>query len=600
MIDAEGAAQTLTSKATRSGLLRKQADNEPGAWNEYYFVLKPLTYLFYYNSKDDETPRGIIDLEYLTDIKRNADCLQRAVGGGDNCFRVSGKLPKNHSEPNANGDKPKMRPLYLDTDDEEEAEKWMDAIRNHRFSLKKDEQFFEMVHNLHDAEYQLSQLQEVQRKEADAKRALRVKAHVLLQKMRLLEAGKHTDSLQDEDFDADDESFDMLSTLEAMEDVMVDMEAKMKQQRQEIAKLKEANAEKDQKLIAETMSSRRNRGFTQVLQRAVSRYDNVSESEEEESPPASRRAPKPRDEPPVSRDKSVSDVQSVVAMWNAKKKKSPTQPAVPEDDSPDETESRNNRNRIAPRSGRSMTTAAETGSTPQTNASVRKFVAALQKRAAKADRESEEDTVSIDSTDERRSGEETEENIPAGWTKHESRGYPGTYYYAHETGVTSWDVPTENTLRELGGEPAEEEPVEEDRTSGNRVPERNSGNNRAQDRNSGNTRAGSRERRPTRVGTESSRGAGSRPVSARAARQSRRTENNSYLSSGDDLSEFESDEDAGGGATSSAAYRVKKPAKPKSGWTFKLPKLLPTATNAPTEAASSTSPIAHGANHHEF
>ena len=51
---------------------------------------------------------------------------------------------------------------------------------------------------------------------------------------------------------------------------------------------------------------------------------------------------------------------------------------------------------------------------------------------------SEEDTASLDSTDEH----DIEERLPPGWTKHESRGYPGTYYYANEDGKVSWEVPT--------------------------------------------------------------------------------------------------------------------------------------------------------------
>ncbi|POM57583.1 hypothetical protein PHPALM_37883, partial [Phytophthora palmivora] len=527
----------LTAKATQSGFLRKQADNEPGAWNEYYFVIKPLTYLFYYNSKDDETPRGIIDLEYLTDIKRNADCLQRAVGGGDNCFRVSGKLPRPTAEQTASGDVPKMRPLYLDTDNDDEAEKWMDAIRNHRFSLKKDEQFFEMVHQLRDAESRVTQLEEAQQKAADTKTALRVKAKTLLQKMRAVDKGDNTDDLPEVDVDdLDDVADDMLAMLEGMEDVLINLQGKLDQQKEELSQMKVDKAG--------TTSTRR--GFTQVLQRAVSRRENtsfleLSEDEEEDALAAirSRRQRKPQpqviQEQPTEKPKekpqekprekpqekskekvreeppALDNVSDVLAMWKAKKKKktSPTKQSAPETD--DEEDSSRDRHR----SVRGKTTAPDTQST-------RKYTSGQKSRGS--DRSSEEDTVSLDSTDDRESGEK----LPPGWTKHESRGYPGTFYYAHESGKVSWDVPTDDMTTDIY------------------------------------------------------------PDTSR-----------SVDTSTEYLSEYESDAETAGGTTS-AAYRKKKQPKPKSAWAFKLPKLLPTTQAAPTEVPASLSPIRRAANNHEF
>ncbi|GMF10701.1 unnamed protein product [Phytophthora lilii] len=599
MIEAEGAAPSATAKATRCGFLRKQADNEPGAWNEYYFVIKPLTYLFYYNSKDDETPRGIIDLEYLTDIKRNADCLQRAVGGGDNCFRVSGKLPRPTAEQTASGEVPKMRPLYLDTDDDDEAEKWMDAIRNHRFSVKKDEQFFEMVHQLRDAELRIAQLEEAAQKEADLKRSLCVKAKTLLQKMRAVDSG-NTDELPEVDVDdLDDTADDMLAMLEGMEDVLVNLQTKLDQQKQEIADK------------AGTVSSRRNLGFAQVIQRAVSRRENtsfleLSEDEEEETLAAikSRRQRKPQ--PPVIEEKAVEkpkekpkekakekprekpqekpkakpqekpkekareeapamdNVSDVLAMWKAKKKKSPspTRRSRPEDDE-DEDSSRN-RNRM-PRSVRSMTTALETGSAPQ---SVRKYTTVQKSRGS--DRSSEEDTVSLDSTDDRESGEK----LPPGWTKHESRGYPGTYYYAHESGKVSWEVPTDDMVGSGRGNNDSHESHHSDHED-DRVDHDDFDVYNEYDTHEDLHDHGHQDEPDVYV-------------------------ESSVDTSTEYLSGYETDEEATG-ATTSAAYRKKKP-KPKSAWTFKLPKLLPTNNNqaAPTEAAASLSPIRRGFNHHEF
>ncbi|KAF4321740.1 hypothetical protein BBO99_00004279 [Phytophthora kernoviae] len=528
------------------------------------------------------------------------NCLQRAVGGGDNCFRVSGKLPKPLGEPNANGDLPKMRPLYLDTDSDDEAEKWMDAIRNHRFNLKKDEQFFEMVHHLHDAEYKVAQFEAAQKNEVDTKHTVRIKMQKLLHKMRALESD-NADDYREDDIDENDDNFDMLSTVEAMEDVLMDLEAKTERQNQMITRLREFNAAKEKKLSAGTVSSRR--GFTQVIQRAVSRYDSEQSEDEEESPPPRRRANKAQNHPPSTHDKGVSDVQAVCAMWNAKKKTPSQPPTVPEDGDSEEADTKNNKNRTA---ARHVTTAGNTGSKPQVSPSVQKFVAALQARPGKNDRESEEDTVSIGSSDDRGSGEET---LPPGWTKHESRGFPGSYYYAHDTGVTSWEVPTEDTLRELGGSdavdsnplggsPREKNPCDKNSHEIKHHDSNNRDNNPEHGTNARNNGARINDVRDN----NSTRGNNVR-YNARnnnAKRHATGTDDDIYVeSSSDDLSELESDED--GGATSSAAYRVKKP-KPKSAWAFKLPKLLPTTNNTqpPPEVASSLSPICHAADHHEF
>ncbi|KAG6615918.1 WW domain [Phytophthora cinnamomi] len=683
-IEAEGAAETLTAKATRSGFLRKQADNEPGAWNEYYFVIKPLTYLFYYNAKDDETPRGIIDLEYLTDIKRNSDCLQRAVGAGDHCFRVSGKLPRPTAEQTATGDVPKMRPLYLDTDDGAEAELWMDAIRNHRFSAKKDEQFFQTVHQLQDAQARVAQLEEAQRKEADTKRNLRVKAKTLLQKMRAVDSGDTGELPEVKPEDLDDVADDMLAMLEGMEDVLVNFQSKLEQQKQELDQMR---AEK-----TGTTSTRRNMGFAQVIQRAVSRRENTSflelpEDEEEDTLAAirSRRQRKPQDQPPVIQEKPqekpkerpqenpekpqekprekpqekprekpqekprekpqekprekpqekprekpqerprekpqerpreksqekprekpketaqeeppvLDNVSDVLAMWKAKKKKNPSPKKYlePEDDADDEDSARN---RSMPRSVRSM--GSDTGSAPQSR---RKDMPVQKMRGS--DRSSEEDTASLGSTDDRESGEK----LPPGWIKYESRGYPGTYYYAHDSGKVSWEVPTDDMVGSgRGNNDAHDDHHSDD---GHHSDDSYGNDHQDYSHDHHDYRNDHRDNHKDHVyrkdhdydvydeydhhdDPRSHRRQDEPTIYPEAAADTSVDTSTEYLS------EYEDDETAGG--TTSAAYRKKKQPKPKSAWGFKLPKLLPTANQAaPPEVAASTSPIRRGFNHHEF
>ncbi|CAI5721777.1 hypothetical protein KXD40_004609 [Peronospora effusa] len=636
MIELGSAAETLTTKGTCSGFLRKQADNEPGAWNQYYFVVKPLTYLFYYNSKDDETPRGIIDLEYLTDIKRNADCLQRAVGGGDNCFRVSGKLPPLTAEQIASGDAPKMRPLYLDTEDDDKAKEWMNAIRNHRFSLKKDEHFFKMMHQLRDANLRISQLEETQQREAERKRFLRIKAKTLLQKMRAIDSG-NMDEMPEAEIDLDDIADDMLAMLEGMEDVLVNLQMKLDQ-------LTQMKSDK-----AATTSSRR--GFTQVLQRAVSRRDNTSlleipEHEEEETLAAirSRRQRNPADQLAVIKEKpseklrekpqvkvqekplakvqekplakvqekpqakvqekpqvkvqekpqvkpqeqprekikeiaqeqprdkikekpleelpaSVDNVSDVLAMWKAKKKKSSSstkQPAAEDGDS--------SRKNSKYQSVRGAMVAPETGS-------ARKHTAIQKSRDGES--LSEEDTASLYSTEDGESGEK----LPPGWTKHESRGYPGTYYYANEDGKVSWDVPTDDMAsNDRGKKDHSDDRHSDDHHNSDRCDHSDLDDDANEDYGH---HIGHNDPEEDEVDI---------------------CPDTSVDTSSEYLSETEADEETAGGTTS-AAYRKQKP-KPKSAWAFKLPKLLPTTTTnmqtAAPEVPASVSPIRHGANHHEF
>ncbi|CAI5722100.1 unnamed protein product [Hyaloperonospora brassicae] len=582
VLESEGAAAALAATATYSGLLRKQADNQPGAWNEYFFVVKPLTYLFYYNSKDDETPRGIIDLEYLTDVKRNADCLQRAVGASDNCFRVSGKLPRPTAEQTLAGDVPKMRPLFLDARDDRDALEWMQAIRSHRFSLKKDQQFAEAVAELREAKLKVLQLEDAQQHEREMQWALRVKAKTLLQKMRAVESGSSLDDVTDAEVDVDDRADDMLAMLEGMEDVLVNLQAKL-------AHLCHQQQEAASKKADKTGGARR--GFTQVLQRAGHKREDVGPAElldeaTEETLAAIRNrrqrkltdavVPVTQDEPKAKgkdtcREKPkeklkgsaredpapvVDNVSDVLAMWKAKKKSSLTskQPTSDED--------------------------GETARKHRTPSTAARSVAAAAVVVAPepSERLSEEDTASLDSTEV---DQDTGERLPPGWTKHESRGYPGTYYYANEDGQVSWDVPTDD----MNGSPRSKS----EHGFSDRDDRSESGADNVHDDND-----------VVRADEDQHLHTCSTDV------QSEEDEGDTFPTATVDVSsechsEHETDVATAGGTTS-AAYRKLKP-KPKSAWAFKLPKLLPThnQTAAPAETmTSSLSPILRGANHHEF
>ncbi|CAN0561533.1 unnamed protein product, partial [Ectocarpus sp. 12 AP-2014] len=54
-------AALVSRGALRSGYLWKLGANVP-KWKRRFFVLKPITMLFYYMSEHDTEPRGCIDL----------------------------------------------------------------------------------------------------------------------------------------------------------------------------------------------------------------------------------------------------------------------------------------------------------------------------------------------------------------------------------------------------------------------------------------------------------------------------------------------------------------------------------------------------------
>lgn len=56
----------MTRMSVRHGYMNKR--NEQAVWQRRYCVLVPHTFLYYFESEDAECPRGVIDLEYYTDI----------------------------------------------------------------------------------------------------------------------------------------------------------------------------------------------------------------------------------------------------------------------------------------------------------------------------------------------------------------------------------------------------------------------------------------------------------------------------------------------------------------------------------------------------
>lgn len=610
-------ASALATSASRSGFLRKQADNEPGAWNRYFFVIKSSTMLYYFNSETDEAPRGVIDLEFLADVKRNSDCLQRAVGGSEHCFRVSGKLPPAVRD--------KMRPLYLDAESAEDASAWMVALREHRFSLAKHERTVANEVQLDQTKRALAKLEAEQSQQQAKARTTSVMANRVLDRLRRLALSNEEVTAENplagsngEDAATDDESekVDLLASLQAMESVVSELQLKVAAQQQTIGKLREQVAEHERKQREKALkfvaasfkkaaATRQNRSMTAApKQSPVSKPVVESEDEEDEAvPPSTSSSLTSALEDPDklsaagSRPKSTSNAmalftrtKNMAARSKPKGKKndgsddsppgSTLSSCIEEVEEPKPSPSTGSRLPIRLRRNTSLDTAppaASTGkSTPASGGGG--LVSVFKKRVTKSStaaaglndsssstasntRGSEEDTVSIASTDDRTSVEsattaatskqhktkatakskdkDKEEKLPKGWTKHESRSNPGQYFYAHVSGATSWVVPK--------GDPGEPEPEDGEQDA--------------------------------------------------------------------DESDASDDEDDGKASTaSSASAAASKPAaKKKKGWGFKLPRKLTIATSsAPSTAApsaspaaadvasASTSPIEHDESHHEF
>jgi hypothetical protein len=59
-------APTTSGLSILTGYLTKR--NEQGMWQKRYCCLVPHMFLYYYDADSAESPRGIIDLEYFTNL----------------------------------------------------------------------------------------------------------------------------------------------------------------------------------------------------------------------------------------------------------------------------------------------------------------------------------------------------------------------------------------------------------------------------------------------------------------------------------------------------------------------------------------------------
>lgn len=451
-------AKGMSKFASLTGFLRKQADNEQGAWNRYYFALRPATYLYYYNSPSDDRPRGIIDLEFLQDIRYNDDCLQRCVGGSEYCFRLSGQMPKSAMKATSAAadhlDKLKLRPMFLDPESPAESKEWMDALKKHRFNVDHAEGFAIMGARIKETELTLKQLGEEAQRVAATAESLRWKGRALLNKLRGITA-EPADVETRGSFDVDGNIF---STLQELESLVEDFSAEAAQQARMIETLR-ARETQQTKLIEtlrqnESQQEKKIRELTKfgppTTSAAESSYHSVISEEE-----LSRIG--------ATKGRSTSNVQELFkkAFLSSKKTAdtggSPTDTLescieIPEEEAEAPVKKTGGggfvdaiKIRVANYTGATGTTTTITQtSTPTSRGS--------------------DDTVSI-STDDRGSGEVAgDDKLPPDWTKRESRNHPGEFYYVHTSGFTCWDPPSDFLMMGEGeeggnGEEPEQQPV---------------------------------------------------------------------------------------------------------------------------------------------
>jgi len=101
-----------------SGFLTKR--NEQHSWQRRFCTLVPHSLLYYFEDEDADAPRGIIDLEYYTDISAQPNNVVRLGAPSD-----------------APGGQ--QRTFYFQAESEEEMNSWMSALIRERYFVLRDE-----------------------------------------------------------------------------------------------------------------------------------------------------------------------------------------------------------------------------------------------------------------------------------------------------------------------------------------------------------------------------------------------------------------------------------------------------------------------------
>lgn len=113
-------AALVARGALKSGYLWKMGSNVP-RWKRRYFVLKPITMLFYYMSEHDTEPRGCIDLDLFDAVRR----VGLAQGGSSSTPNRTAFELYRSGFPGGSG-------FMLEARGQEDWEEWVEMIANCR------------------------------------------------------------------------------------------------------------------------------------------------------------------------------------------------------------------------------------------------------------------------------------------------------------------------------------------------------------------------------------------------------------------------------------------------------------------------------------
>lgn len=131
-------AALVARGALKSGYLWKMGCNVP-RWKRRYFVLKPITMLFYYMSEHDTEPRGCIDLDLFDAVRRvggrqdHVEITASQVGGSSAIVGGSnrGRANRTAFELYRSG-YPEGSGFMLEARGHEDWEHWVETIANGR------------------------------------------------------------------------------------------------------------------------------------------------------------------------------------------------------------------------------------------------------------------------------------------------------------------------------------------------------------------------------------------------------------------------------------------------------------------------------------
>lgn len=127
-------ASLVARGALKSGYLWKMGANVP-KWKRRYFVLKPITMLFYYMSEHDTEPRGCIDLDLFDAVRKvreDGQDFPSAAGGGSSSSSGSRGGGGSTTFELYRSGCPDGSGFMLEARGDEDWEQWVESIANGR------------------------------------------------------------------------------------------------------------------------------------------------------------------------------------------------------------------------------------------------------------------------------------------------------------------------------------------------------------------------------------------------------------------------------------------------------------------------------------